>query len=229
MKDPAFLFYTNDFDSGTKFLTNEQLGIYVRVLMAQHQHGRLNEKQILFIMGKMDEEVILKFKKDDKGLYYNERLENEINRRKAFSESRRENVKKRYNSTSVDTSVNTSVDTSVLLMENENKTINNTIINVKNGFFPNAENMGLELSEINIDACIQYLHLTKQKKVDKAFICKLWQIFKLKEFTGLKFYNSEADIFTHFLNSLKYEKIDDTKQPIKHNDSKAKNILSMTD
>ena len=89
--------------------------------------------------------------------------------------------------------------------------------------------MGLELSEINIDACIQYLHLTKQKKVNKEFICKLWQIFKLKEFTGLKFYNSEADIFCHFLNSLKYEKIEDVKQTIKHNDTKAKNILSMTD
>jgi uncharacterized protein YdaU (DUF1376 family) len=228
MKDPAFLFYTNDFDSGTKFLTNEQLGIYVRVLMAQHQHGRLTEKQILFIMGKMDEDVILKFKKDDKGLYFNERLENEIERRKSFSNSRRENVKKRYNSTSVDTSVSTSVDTSVLRMETENETINNTI-NVKNGFFANSENMGLELSEINIDACIQYLHLTKQKKVNKEFICKLWQIFKLKEFTGLKFYNSEADIFCHFLNSLKYEKIEDVKQTIKHNDTKAKNILSMTD
>jgi uncharacterized protein YdaU (DUF1376 family) len=224
MKDPAFLFYTNDFDSGTKFFTNEQLGIYVRVLMAQHQHGRLTEKQILFIMGKMDEDVILKFKKDDKGLYFNERLENEIERRKSFSNSRRENVKKRYNSTSVDTSV----DTSVLRMETENETINNTI-NVKNGFFANSENMGLELSEINIDACIQYLHLTKQKKVNKEFICKLWQIFKLKEFTGLKFYNSEADIFCHFLNSLKYEKIEDVKQTIKHNDTKAKNILSMTD
>ena len=134
MKDPAFLFYTNDFDSGTKFLTNEQLGIYVRVLMAQHQHGRLTEKQILFIMGKMDEDVILKFKKDDKGLYFNERLENEIERRKSFSNSRRENVKKRYNSTSVDTSVSTSVDTSVLRMETENETINNTI-NVKKWFF----------------------------------------------------------------------------------------------
>lgn len=229
MKDPAFLFYTNDFDSGTKFLTNEQLGIYVRVLMAQHQHGRLTEKQILFIMGKMDEEVILKFKKDDKGLYFNERLENEINRRKAFSESRRENVKKRYNSTSVDTSVNTSVNTSELRMENENKTINNNTINVKNGFFASSKNLGLELSEINIDACIQYLYLTKQKKVDKGFIIQLWGIFKIKEFTGVKFYNSEADIFSHFLNTLKFEKIEDIKTPVKHNDSKAKNILSMTD
>ena len=43
-KDPAFLFYTNDFDRGCQFFTDEQVGKYIRLLMAQHQHGHLSEK-----------------------------------------------------------------------------------------------------------------------------------------------------------------------------------------
>jgi len=37
-KDPAFLFYSNDFDQGTKFFTDDQTGKYIRLLIAQHQH-----------------------------------------------------------------------------------------------------------------------------------------------------------------------------------------------
>lgn len=90
-KDPAFLFYTNDFDSKTKFFTHEQVGFYLRLLMAQHQNGHLTEKQMIFICGRSDEEVFSKFIKDESGLFYSERLEEEINRRKKFVQSRSDN------------------------------------------------------------------------------------------------------------------------------------------
>ena len=45
MKDPAFLFYTKDFISGTQHMSNEELGAYLRLLMYQHQHGSIpNQK-----------------------------------------------------------------------------------------------------------------------------------------------------------------------------------------
>jgi uncharacterized protein YdaU (DUF1376 family) len=90
-KDPAFLFYTNDFQSGTQFFTDEQVGIYLRLLMAQHQHGHLTEKQVLIICKTLDTEVMQKFEKDGEGKYYNLKLENLINTRKSFTESRRSN------------------------------------------------------------------------------------------------------------------------------------------
>ncbi len=90
-KDPAFLFYTNDFDSGTKFFSDEQLGKYIRLLMAQHQHGHLTENQVIFICKSYDKDVMSKFRKDSGGLWYNERLEIEINKRKNFVESRSKN------------------------------------------------------------------------------------------------------------------------------------------
>lgn len=96
-KDPAFLFYTSDFISGTMFFTNEELGIYLRLLMAQHQHGHLTEKQVKIICPSLNQDILDKFDKDDDGLYFNKRLETEINKRKSFTESRRNNRKQLNN------------------------------------------------------------------------------------------------------------------------------------
>jgi uncharacterized protein YdaU (DUF1376 family) len=43
-KDPAFLFYPSDFLTGTMFMNNEQIGIYIRLLCSQHQHGGVIDK-----------------------------------------------------------------------------------------------------------------------------------------------------------------------------------------
>lgn len=93
MKDPAFLFYSNDFSVGTQFFTDEQVGQYMRLLLAQHQHGHLTEKQVIFICKSYDFDIMLKFKKDAEGNFYNERLEQEILKRKKYSESRGNNKK----------------------------------------------------------------------------------------------------------------------------------------
>lgn len=90
-KDPAFLFYTNDFMSGTQFFTDEQVGKYMRLLMAQHQHGHLSENQVIIICKSYDKDIMSKFAKDIKGLWFNERLEIEIEKRKSFVESRSKN------------------------------------------------------------------------------------------------------------------------------------------
>lgn len=90
-KDPAFLFYPDHFTSGTQFFNDEQVGKYIRLLCAQHQHGHLTEKQMNHICKSYDDDVFSKFTKDDDGLYYNERLELEITRRRKYSESRSDN------------------------------------------------------------------------------------------------------------------------------------------
>lgn len=91
-KDPAFLFYSNDFESRTKFFTHEQVGKLVRLMITQHQHGRLTLKQMEFVCnGTLESELMEKFDQDDKGLYYNDRLEDEISKRNKFTNSRRNN------------------------------------------------------------------------------------------------------------------------------------------
>lgn len=41
MKDPAFLFYPKDFQSGTQDMSCDEVGAYLRLLMYQHQHGSI--------------------------------------------------------------------------------------------------------------------------------------------------------------------------------------------
>lgn len=96
-KDPAFLFYPGDFTTGTQFLTDEQVGKYIRLLMAQHQLGHLEEKHMIMICKTYDKDVFNKFDRDSEGLYYNKRLEDEIVKRKKYTESRSNNRSSKNN------------------------------------------------------------------------------------------------------------------------------------
>lgn len=123
MKDPAFLFYSNDFLSGTMLMSNEEVGIYIKLLCLQHQQGHLEEKDMLSIGA--TKRVFSKFIKDDKGYYYNERLEYEANKRKAYSESRKNNRKKKETYEEDMKNICNSYEEH---MENENININKNII-----------------------------------------------------------------------------------------------------
>jgi hypothetical protein len=62
-KDPAFLFYSSDFLTGTMFMDNEQVGKFIRLMCAQHQKGRLSEKDMLKICGTHDADIHRKAEK----------------------------------------------------------------------------------------------------------------------------------------------------------------------
>lgn len=84
-KDPAFLFYTNDFISGIADLTMEERGQYITLLCLQHQKGHLSDKIIKLSLGNAAADVMAKFRQDAAGLWYNARLEFEIEKRKSHS------------------------------------------------------------------------------------------------------------------------------------------------
>jgi len=124
-KDPAFLFYSSDFLTGTMFMSNEQVGMYIRLMCAQHQKGHLKEKDMLNICQRHDEDIYSKFDKDDDGLYFNKRLDSEINKRSKYSESRRNNRLSKSKKDEKDSNIcGTHDDTYVLHMENENENEN---------------------------------------------------------------------------------------------------------
>lgn len=128
MKDPAFLFYSSDFLSGTMLMTDEEIGQYIKLICLQHQKGHLKEKDILNICKTHNEEIFSKFKIDEEGNYYNERLETEINKRKAYSESRRNNRKKKEEKTTYEEDMKNICNSYEKHMENENININKNII-----------------------------------------------------------------------------------------------------
>jgi uncharacterized protein YdaU (DUF1376 family) len=94
-KDPAFKFYTSDFLTGTVFLTDEQVGIYVRLLCAQHQHGGLIKKSVFNAAIKEHDILREKFIETEDGLF-NPRLMEEMKKREVKSTNLSNNAKKRW-------------------------------------------------------------------------------------------------------------------------------------
>jgi uncharacterized protein YdaU (DUF1376 family) len=130
-KDPAFLFYPGDYVSGTMGMTFEEKGAYMDLLMLQFNRGHMNTHMIQHTVGHLWEQVKCKFIQDDEGLWYNVRLDFEKDKRKTFTESRRNNIKpkeKPKKEPSYETHMNTHMDSH---MENENENINKDIINNK--------------------------------------------------------------------------------------------------
>ncbi len=112
-KDPAFLFYSSDFLVGVSDMTMEERGQYITLLCLQHTKGHLTKKNILVGVGQVSDDVLAKFTIDDNGCYYNERLEKEVNKRKAYSESRKKNVENRWNKIHMNTEKDTYENTYV--------------------------------------------------------------------------------------------------------------------
>jgi len=92
-KDPAFLFYGYDFLVGTVAMSFEDKGKYITLLSCMHEQGRITEESVREIAGDISANLKSKFKIDENGLWYNERLEKEIAKRRRFVTSRRNNGK----------------------------------------------------------------------------------------------------------------------------------------
>lgn len=97
-KDPAFLFYPGDWLSGTMFMTFEEKGAYMELLMMQFNHGPFDMHMAKVVLKGQIEQLwptmIGKFKSDDGILFYNERLKAEKEKRQNYTESRRAARKK---------------------------------------------------------------------------------------------------------------------------------------
>lgn len=92
-KDPAFLFYYQDFLVGTEFMSNQEVGCYIRILCHMADKGRLKENQLKAICrgDGFADDLKCKFLVDENGLYYHQRLESEMEKRRLYSISRSKN------------------------------------------------------------------------------------------------------------------------------------------
>ena len=94
-KDPAFLFYPGDWLGGTMGMTFEEKGAYLELLLFQFNNGKFSKaqaKQVLSICSaSVVDKVLLKFTTDGT-FFWKQRLTDEIERRRKFSESRQKNA-----------------------------------------------------------------------------------------------------------------------------------------
>lgn len=97
MKDPAFLFYSNDFYEGTRTMLPEERACYVDLLVYQHQHDYIpnDPKRMSMYCSGISEEIVMntlkaKFKQTSKG-WFNEVLQKTIADRSAYAKKQSEN------------------------------------------------------------------------------------------------------------------------------------------
>jgi len=98
-KDPAFLFYPGDWLGGTLTFDRNHKGAYMDLLVCQFNKGHMSLEDVKAILGSdfegmWENKLKSKFEIDDKGLYYNKKLEYEQDKRKNFTASRRKNLSK---------------------------------------------------------------------------------------------------------------------------------------
>lgn len=203
-RDPAVLFYSGDFLNGVIDMTMEERGIYITLLCLQHQKGHIQEKTIRFLAPNITDVVLSHFKIDENGLYYNQRMEDEMIKRHNFTESRRQNgckggrPKQENNKPSEITRQNLVVNHMDNHMGNENININNNINNSiyysnnkeLNNIFIEYLNIRKKLKAVNSERAIKMLIKklepydddTKYKMIEQSIIGSWKDIYKLKDY-----------------------------------------------
>lgn len=78
---------------------------------------------------------------------------------------------------------------------------------VKKNYKPVASDFN-GLPEIKVGAVIQLFKITKDTTVSPEQVTGLWEIFKIQNLTGKKFYSDNDGVYSHFINWSKSQKIE---------------------
>lgn len=187
-KDPAFLFYSSDFLSGIVDLTMEERGQYITLLCLQHQKGHLPEKTIRLSVGSVSVDVLKKFEKDESGNYFNKRLDEEVEKRVKFSESRRTNGIKGGRPKASEEPIGLPyAKPSENLPENENR----------NKSFK-------DLNENELSQAFEFMFHIGRKEITKEDIKSFWKAFKTHKPESVS--ESRGKQMQHFRDWLKFQK-----------------------
>lgn len=140
MKDPAFLFYPQDFLTGTMFFNDAQIGIYIKLLCAQHQLGGIIAKDSFNSIVGENSIIRSKFIETEDG-FFNQRLMEEIEKRSIKSTNLSANAKIRWDKHKKEMQIkcksNANASKKHMPIEDENVNENENVINVKIGEIKN--------------------------------------------------------------------------------------------
>jgi hypothetical protein len=97
-KDPAFLFYPGDYLRDTQCLSEKTQVAYDRIMCEHMRNICISQQQLNFFTKKLSEdelnELLMVLEKTDEG-YHIHWVAESISKRKAYSESRRQNRQKK--------------------------------------------------------------------------------------------------------------------------------------
>lgn len=162
-KDPAFLFYYQDFLVGTAFMSNEQCGAYIRILCHMADKGTMTEEHMMIICNCQNifDAIIGKFERRQDGRIFHKRIQAEVEKRRKYVESRK-------NNRSAGEKISSSYDQH---MENENDNAN------QNPTTTNISNVPQKSREI-FDLWNEFAG--KQPKLRKAKVLNKSRAFKIQ-------------------------------------------------
>ena len=222
-KDPAFLFYPNDWLGGTLGMSFEEKGAYIELLMLQFNRGHMTSHMIRQVVGQNWDKIKDKFQTDENGLFFNKRLEIEKENRKAFTESRRNNIsgKNQYSKKNKNKGHKTKHMeghvTSHMEDENENENINEYGIEKKGGL---GEKTKIDISKIS-EAWAKWI---KFKKDQFRFVYKSEESEELAKAELLKLSKNNSELALKIVErSMKnnwkglFELPDESKPEFKNN------------
>jgi uncharacterized protein YdaU (DUF1376 family) len=201
-KDPAFLFYPNDWIGGTMGMTFEEKGAYVELLMTQFNRGHMTTHMIGQVVGQIWDKIQDKFIKDDKGLWYNPRLEEEKLKRQNYTKSRRNNVSGENQHTKKDKKYKEKqvghMDGHMTYhMEDENYSTNNKINNETNNIISNGTCEDEKKYFLSNEQW-QMKIFTEMRLKKEELILKLNEFIKMIELKDD--YKSAKELKSHFVN-----------------------------
>lgn len=204
-KDPAFLFYPDLFLTGTTFMSNEDIGLYIKLLCYQHQHGGLINKESFNSLVQDKTLLRSKFIETDVG-FYNEKLTIEMEKRNKKSNNMSQTAKKVWeerkniqlhskinaNVKDIDTFVNNN-DTFVIQPKDRNRDI--SIILKGSDLFKKLTD-----SENWMDMTCKAFALPWSKEKNYQYIVSGLRMFiaQLEATEGIN--KSETEIKRHFIN-----------------------------
>ena len=90
-KDPAMLWYPNDWIGGTMGMSYEEKGAYMDLLMLQFNRGHMTKHMIDQTVGQLFGRIKDKFEVDEDGLFFSPRVDEEKSKRQKYVSSRTNN------------------------------------------------------------------------------------------------------------------------------------------
>jgi uncharacterized protein YdaU (DUF1376 family) len=209
-KDPAFLFYPNDYIGGTMGMTFEEKGAYMELLMTQFNRGHMTSHMIAQVVGQNWDKLKDKFIKDENGLWYNERLEEEKSKRQNYTKSRRNNVsgnnQHTKNKGKNDIKKEEIIDGHMTShMEDENIVINNTLTINKNSNEIKDSNSWESEKKLFQNEEQYFYKIATSYKITKNDVLAFVDVF-LKELELAEDYKDLKELKRHFSYWLKKRK-----------------------
>lgn len=208
-KDPAIIWYWGDWYSGTSLMSRFLKGCYMDLLHAQFNSGPLSLEEIKICLGSDFGQAwpsLQKKFKTENGLFFNERMEVEKNKRKSYTDSRRKNRTKKTYDTTYDKDMTNHVSQH---MENENEDENKDEDVKWKGIFKGKGKFSFPLTEIETGATVEFCSITLHRTYTPDRIAELFKAFCIQ--TETKFYPNRTERISHFRNWIKTQPDDTSK------------------